>query len=83
LQLAPGDSTVSVVALKGRHTRSTPQLPLATPEADPKKIIKKGKTSQKGLSTIVLGDSGNLHDSSFKTPIVVSDSHFIPVIPHF
>jgi hypothetical protein len=53
LQLAPGlhcfDSTVSVVAPKGRHTRSTPQLPLATPEADPERIIKKGNLSQEGF----------------------------------
>ena len=39
LQLAPSDSIVSVVALKGRHMRSTLQLPLATPEVDPEKII--------------------------------------------
>jgi hypothetical protein len=66
------------VAPKGRHTRSTPQLPLVTPEADPEKIIKKGNTSQEGLSAVVPGDSGNLHNSSFKTPIVVSNSPFIP-----
>jgi hypothetical protein len=74
---APGDSTVSVVAPKGRHTRSTPHLPLTTPEADPKKIIKKGKASQEGLSVVVPGDSGNLHDSSFKTLVVVSNSPFL------
>jgi hypothetical protein len=51
---------------------------LATPEADPEKIIKKGNNSQEGLSTVVPGDSGNLHDSSFKTPVVVSNSPFIP-----
>jgi ribonuclease HI len=80
LQLAPGDSTVSVVAPKGRHTRSTPQLPLETPEADPENIIKKGKTSQEGISTVVPGDSGNLHDSSFKTPVAASNSPFIPSV---
>jgi hypothetical protein len=79
-QLAPGDSTVSVVAPKGRHTRSTPHLPLETPEADPENIIKKGKTSQEGFSAVVPGDSGNLHDSSFKTPVVVSNSPFIPSV---
>jgi hypothetical protein len=58
--------------------RSTPQLPLATPEFDLENIIKKGKTSQEGLSATVPGDSGNLHDSYFKTPVVVSNSPFIP-----
>jgi hypothetical protein len=78
LHLAPGDSTILVVAPKGRNTRSTPQLPLETPEVDPENIINKGKTSQEGLSTIVPGDSGNLYDSSLKTPVDVSNSHFIP-----
>jgi len=80
LQLAPGDSTVSVVPPKGRHMRYTPQLPLATPEVEPKNIIKKGNTSQEGLSTAVPGDFCNLHDSSFKTPVVVSNSPFIPYV---
>jgi hypothetical protein len=31
--------------------RYTPHLPMATPEADPEKIIKKGKASQEGFST--------------------------------
>jgi hypothetical protein len=78
LQLAPDDSTVSLVAPKGRNMSSNPQLPLATPEADLEKIIKKGKTSQEGLSVIVPGDSSNLHDPSFKTPVVVSNSPFLP-----
>jgi hypothetical protein len=60
--------------------RSTPQIPLATPEADPENIIKKGKTSQEGLSAIVPGDYGNLKDYSFKTPVVVSNSPFIPSV---
>ena len=42
--------------------------------------MKKGKSSQEGLSAVVPGDSGNLHDSSFKTPIVVSNSPFIPSV---
>jgi len=46
LQFAPNESTVSVVSPKGRHKRFIPHLPLATPEADPEKIIKKGKSSQ-------------------------------------
>jgi hypothetical protein len=80
LQLALGNSTISVVAPKDRHTRSTPQLPLETLEANPEKFIKKGKTSQEGISTAVPGDSSNSHDSSFKTPVVVSNSPFIPSI---
>jgi hypothetical protein len=68
------------VAPKGRHTRSTPQLPLTTPEADPERIIKNGKTSQEGISIVVPGDSGNLHDSSFKTPVATSNSPFMPSI---
>jgi hypothetical protein len=59
--------------------RSTPQLPLKTPEANPENIIKKGNTSQ-GISAVVPDDSGNLHDSSFKTPIVVFNSPFIPSV---
>jgi hypothetical protein len=78
LQLAPGDSIVSVVAPKGRHTRSTPHLPLETPEADPEKIIKKGKASQEGYSTILPGTPGLLHDSTFKTPVAISNSPLLP-----
>jgi hypothetical protein len=58
--------------------RSTPQLPLETPKSIPKKIIKKGKTSHEFLSAIVPGDSGSLCDSSFKNPVIVSNSPFIP-----
>jgi hypothetical protein len=66
------------VATEGRHTRYTPQLPLETPEDDPKNIINKRKTSQEGISTTIPGDFGNLHDSSFKTPVVIFNSSFIP-----
>jgi hypothetical protein len=45
-----------------------------TPEADPEKIIRKGKTSQEGTSTVVPGNSGNLHDPSLKTPLTSSSS---------
>jgi hypothetical protein len=42
-----GDEPIGlVVASSGRHTRSHPQLPLATPEEDPEVIIRKGKPSQ-------------------------------------
>jgi hypothetical protein len=80
LKLAPGNSIVSVVVLIGRHTRSTPQLPLVTPEADPKKIIRKGKTPQEGIATVVAGDSSKLHDSYLKTPVVASNYPVIPSI---
>jgi hypothetical protein len=66
------------VAPKRRHTRSTPQLPLATPEADPEKIIRKGKTPQEGIATVVSSDSGNLLNPYLKTPIVAFDSPIIP-----
>jgi len=72
LQLAPGDSIVLVVASKGRHTRSTPQLPLDTPEANPEKIIKKGKASQESFPIGVLGTSGQLPESILNTPVVIS-----------
>jgi hypothetical protein len=55
-------------------------LPLATLESDLENIIKKGKTSQEGLSTDVPGDCGNLHDSSFKTLVVASNYPIIPSI---
>jgi hypothetical protein len=60
--------------------RSTPQLPLATPEADPEKIIRKGKTPQEGTSTVVPGDSGNFLNPSLKTPVVSSNSPVIPSV---
>jgi hypothetical protein len=58
--------------------RSNPQLPLASPKVEPEKIIKKGNTSQEGLSAVVPGDFGNLHDPSFKTPVALSNSPFLP-----
>jgi len=58
--------------------RSTPQFPLETPEDDPENIIKKGNTSQEGLSTVVLGASDNLQTPSFKTLISPSNSPFLP-----
>jgi hypothetical protein len=68
------------VATKGKHTRSTPQLTLATPEADPEKIIRKIKTSQEGTSIVVSGDFGILNNPSLKTPVVSSNS---PITPFF
>jgi len=40
---------------------STPQLPLETPEVDPKKIIRKGKALHQGTSTAKLGISDDFH----------------------
>ena len=53
-------------------------MPLATPEVDPKKNIRRQKTLQEGTSTTEPGDSSNLHYSSLTTPVVVS--HF-PITP--
>jgi hypothetical protein len=68
------------VAPKGRHTRSTPHLPLVAPEADPEKIIKKGKASQGASSSIFSGTVGNLPDSTFQTPVVVSSISKLPTV---
>jgi hypothetical protein len=80
LHLAPSDSIISVVAPKRRHTRYIPQFPLATPESDLEQIIRKGNAPQEGISTVVSGDYGNLHDSSLKTPVAASHSPIIPSI---
>jgi hypothetical protein len=68
------------VVPKIRHTRSTPQLPLATPKDYPEKIIKRGKTSQECLSTVVPGDPSNPQTSSLKNPLVASNFPFIPSV---
>jgi hypothetical protein len=52
-------------------------MPLEMPEVDQENIMKKGKSSQEGLPAVVPGDYGNLHDSSFKNLVVVSNSPFI------
>jgi hypothetical protein len=51
-----------------------------TSEADPEKIIRKGNTSQEGTSTVVPGDSGNLHNPSLKTPLTTSSSPILPSV---
>jgi hypothetical protein len=58
--------------------RSTPQLPLRTPEADPENIIRKGKAFGGGSSTTEPGISDNFPSPSVETPFFAS--HF-PVIP--
>jgi hypothetical protein len=63
------------VASSGRHTRSHPQLPLATPEEDPEVIIKKGKSSQGESFTTEPGIS---LPPSLKTPFYYSHLHSQP-----
>jgi hypothetical protein len=58
--------------------RSTPLFPLKTPEADPKKLIRKGNSLREGVSTVELGISDNFPSPSVETPL--STSHF-PIIP--
>jgi hypothetical protein len=44
------------VASRGRHTRSHPQLPLATPVTDPKVVLRKGKAPEEEASTAETGN---------------------------
>jgi len=60
------------VASRGRHTRSTPKLPLATLEVDLEKLIIKGKTLKEGTSTTELGISNSSHFPLLETPIPAS-----------
>ena len=60
--------------------RSTPHILLETPKFHLDNIIKKGKTSQEGLSAIVPSDFGNLHDSCFKTLVAISNSPLLPSV---
>jgi hypothetical protein len=66
------------MVFRGKHTRSTPQLPLETPEADPEKIIRRQKIIQEGNLAAEPGISDDFHHPSIETPIL--DSHS-PVIP--
>jgi hypothetical protein len=66
------------VASRHRHTSSTLQLPLATPEADLEKIIEKGKSHREGASTVEPSISDNFPSPSLETPFPAS--HF-PIIP--
>ena len=67
---------VLVVASKGRHTWSHPQLPLAMPEADPEVIIRKGKASEGETPTT---EPGNFPFSSSQLPSIpfFEVSHFL------
>jgi hypothetical protein len=68
------------VASRGRHTRSTPQLPLTTPEADPEKIIRKGKALHEGTSSTEPGISDDFQYPPIGTPISISHSTVIPSV---
>jgi hypothetical protein len=48
---------VLIVAFRGRHRRSHPQLPLATPETDPEVVLRKGKAPEEESSTAEIGNS--------------------------
>jgi hypothetical protein len=56
---------VLIVAFRGRHTRSHPQLPLATPKTDPEVVLRKGKAYEEGAS---IDGTGNLPYPSVGTP---------------
>jgi hypothetical protein len=68
------------VASRGIHTRSHPQLPLVTPEADPEKIIRKGKALEEGGSTVELGIFDSSHDPLLETPVVASQFPIRPLV---
>jgi hypothetical protein len=59
--------------------RSTPQLPLETTEADPDKIIRKGKALHEGTSTVQLGIYDDFH-YSIQTSIFYFQPSVIPSI---
>jgi hypothetical protein len=59
------------VASRGRHTRSNPHLPLATPEANLEAVRRKGKRAAKEVS---VDEKGNTPSPSVRTPF--SDSQF-------
>jgi hypothetical protein len=58
--------------------RSNPLLPLVPPEADPEKIIKKGKSSQESFSAAASSASGQLPDSTLYTPVLTSSNPSLP-----
>jgi uncharacterized small protein (DUF1192 family) len=57
------------VASRGRHTRSNPHLPLATPEADAEAVRRKGKISAKEF---YVDETGNTPSPSVRTPFSYS-----------
>jgi hypothetical protein len=59
------------VASRGRHTRSNPHFPLATPKEDLEAVRRKGKRAAKEVS---VDEKGNTPSPSVRTPF--SDSQF-------
>jgi uncharacterized small protein (DUF1192 family) len=57
------------VASRGRHTRSNPHLPLATPGVDLEVVRRKGKSSVKEVS---ITETGNTPSPSVRTPLSYS-----------
>ena len=53
------------MASRGRHTRSHPQLPLATLEADSEAVRRKGKSSAK---EVPIAETGYTPSPSVRTP---------------
>jgi hypothetical protein len=68
------------VASRGRHTRSTPQFPLTTPEENPEKLIKNGKALREGDSTVEPGISDSSHCPLLETPISASKFPIRPLV---
>jgi hypothetical protein len=68
-RLHSSEPIVSVVASKGRHMRSHPQLPLAMPEVDLEEIIIKGKAFEGETST---AEPSNFPSPSIETPFSCS-----------
>jgi hypothetical protein len=60
--------------------RSTPQLPLTTPEADPEKFVRRRKAPQGSTSTAEPCISVNFHHPLLETPISASHSPIIPYV---
>jgi hypothetical protein len=73
------------VASRGRHTRSHPQLPLVTPEADPEKLVRKGRALEGETSAVEPGISDSSHLPLLETPFSVSQFPSRPVteVSHF
>jgi hypothetical protein len=57
------------VASRGRHTRSNPHLPLATPEADSEAVLRRGKAPQEESFVF---ESGISPPPSIRTPFSYS-----------
>ena len=64
-----------IVAFRGRHTWSHPQLPLATPEVDPEVVLRRGKSSAEEVS---IAETGNSPSPSVRTPF---SPHFLNRTP--